>query len=78
MGDRLSDLRADYAVLGEKLREAGGSGAAALVRERRALGELIDRLSASEEVPLVDQLTANVVALAPARRPRAKTSRSSA
>lgn len=56
--DRAADLRADYDRLGELLVvEADGSKAAAIVRERRIVGELLDRLEGStEEVSVADQL----------------------
>lgn len=56
--DRAADLRADYDALGEKLIEADGSAAAAIVRERRMIGELLEALERPVEVPLVDQLAA--------------------
>jgi hypothetical protein len=48
--DRVADLLADYKALGDKLRDADGSAAAALVRER------LESLQRPAEVPLVDQL----------------------
>ena len=55
--DRVADLRADYDRLGELLTgEFDGSKAAALVRERRMVGELLEALEASTEVSVVDQL----------------------
>jgi hypothetical protein len=54
--DRVADLLADYKALGDKLRDADGSAAAALVRERRLIGELLESLQRPAEVPLVDQL----------------------
>lgn len=62
---RAEDLRADYEQLGRLLEKAEGSGAAALARERRIIGELLVALEHPVEVPLVDQL---------ATRRRAKTS----
>ena len=54
---RVDDLRADYDRLGEILKgEFDGSKAAALVRERRLVGELLDALETPAEVSLVDQL----------------------
>ncbi len=54
---RVDDLRADYDRLGELLAgDVSGSEAAALVRERRLIGELLEGLEAPVEVPLVDQL----------------------
>ena len=58
MTDRIADLRADYDVLGRILAGAEGSAAAAIVRERRIIGELLDALETPEEVPVVDQLAA--------------------
>ena len=55
--DRAADLRADYDRLGELLdAEIDGSKAAAIVRERRIVGELLDRLEGSSEVSVADQL----------------------
>jgi hypothetical protein len=54
--DRVADLLADYRALGAKLEDADGSAAAAIVRERRLLGELLESLQKPAEVPLVDQL----------------------
>ncbi|MPZ14319.1 MAG: hypothetical protein GEU73_07820 [Chloroflexi bacterium] len=56
--DRVAELRADYKLLGEALAEAEGSAAAAIARERRLIGEVLDRLTGSEEVTLVDELAA--------------------
>ncbi|MBP6728732.1 MAG: hypothetical protein KA129_03850, partial [Microthrixaceae bacterium] len=55
---RAEDLRADYEALGEKLDDAKGSGAAALVRERRLISAELERLETPGVVPLVDQLAA--------------------
>jgi hypothetical protein len=66
--DRVADLRADYDRLGEILTgEVDGSTAAALARERRLIGELLEALEAPVEVSLADQLAA--------RRTRAGASR---
>lgn len=54
--DRVADLEADYEALGVKLRDADGSAAAAIVRERRLIGEMLEALQSPTEVPLVDQL----------------------
>ena len=54
--DRVADLLADYEALGDKLTMADGSAAAAIVRERRLIGELLESLQRPAEVPLVDQL----------------------
>ena len=54
--DRVADLLADYRALGDKLTEADGSAAAAIVRERRLIGEILESLQQPAEVPLVDQL----------------------
>lgn len=40
----LVELREDYEALGKLLMKAEGSGAAAIVRERRILRELLERL----------------------------------
>lgn len=56
---RADDLRADYDHLGDLLSgEVDGAKAAALVRERRIVGELLDSLEAPREVSVVDQLAA--------------------
>jgi hypothetical protein len=54
--DRAADLLADYKALGDKLVVADGSAAAAIVRERRLIAELLESLQRPAEVPLVDQL----------------------
>lgn len=54
--DRVADLMADYEALGRILETADGSAAAAIVRERRIVGELLESLQSPVEVPLVDQL----------------------
>lgn len=78
MADRVADLRADYDRLGDLLAVTErGSEAAALVRERRIIGELLEQLERPKEVPLVDQLASNVVAMAPARKSRSEAARSS-
>lgn len=65
--DRVEDLRSDYDRLGDLLTiEMDGSKAAALTRERRLLGELLEALEAPREVSVVDQLAS--------RRSRAKAS----
>jgi len=54
---RVSDLRSDYDHLGTLLAaEVDGSKAAALARERRMIGELLEALEAPQEVSVVDQL----------------------
>jgi hypothetical protein len=55
---RASDLRADYDLLGEALRGAEGTAAAAIARERRLIGEVLEQLEPLEEVALVDELAA--------------------
>ena len=55
---RVDDLRADYEMLGLLLRDAEGSGAASIARERRIIGAELERLDAPEEVPFVDELAA--------------------
>lgn len=54
--DRAADLRSDYDRLGELLATSDGTAAAALARERRLIGELLEALERPAEVPLVDQL----------------------
>lgn len=54
--DRAGDLRADYDRLGVLLGLAAGSAAAAIARERRMIGELLEALERPAEVSLVDQL----------------------
>jgi hypothetical protein len=54
--DRAADLRSDYDRLGELLTKAEGSAAAAIARERRMLGELLEALERPTEVSLVVQL----------------------
>lgn len=54
--DRAVDLRADYDRLGALLADEAGSAAAAIARERRIIGELLEALERPREVPLVDQL----------------------
>jgi hypothetical protein len=57
--DRVKELAADYRRLGTLLkRETDGTKAAALARERRILGELLESLEAPSEVSVVDQLAA--------------------
>jgi hypothetical protein len=63
---RAADLRADYELMGQKLEAAEGAAAAALVRERRLVGELLEALEQPEEVALVDQL-------APRRNAKSRT-----
>jgi hypothetical protein len=53
---RIDDLRADYDALGQKLIDADGSAAAAIVRERRIVGELLEALETPEEVSVADHL----------------------
>jgi hypothetical protein len=54
--DRLEALRADFELLGRALESAEGSAVAAIARERRLMGELLEKLEASEGVSLVDEL----------------------
>lgn len=56
--NRADDLRADYNALGSLLATAEGSAAAAIVRERRIIGELLEALEQPEGVSVVDQLAA--------------------
>lgn len=59
MAGRVDDLRADYDHLGALLaQETDGAKAAALTRERRLIGELLEGLETPTEVPFVDQLAA--------------------
>jgi hypothetical protein len=56
---RVEDLRSDFNRLGKLLKsEDDGAKAAALARERRLVGELLEALEATEEVSVVDQLAA--------------------
>ena len=56
---RAEDLRRDYDRLGELLaEEVDGAKAAALARERRMIGELLEALEAPKEESVVDQLAA--------------------
>ena len=55
---RAADLRSDYDRLGVLLEGCEPSAAPGLARERRLIGELLESLEASVEVPLVDQLAA--------------------
>lgn len=55
--DRAEELRSDYEHLGTLLaQETDGAKAAALTRERRMLGELLESLESPAEVTVVDQL----------------------
>ncbi len=54
--DRAADLRADYDRLGVLLESCEPNVAAAIVRERRMISELLEKLERTAEVPLVDQL----------------------
>jgi hypothetical protein len=69
---RVEALRADFDRLGDLLSNAEGSGAAAIARERRIIGELLDQLESPVEVPLVDQLAAKRQAKAGDTRPPAR------
>lgn len=65
---RVDDLIADYEHLGTILAaELDGTKAAALARERRILGDLIESLEAPAEVTVVDQLAARRAGAADAR-----------
>ena len=70
MDDRRADLLADYEALGAKLLEAEGSAAAALVRERRILRQLLAELAADEGSTVADKLAGNVTRLDAGRRGR--------
>lgn len=68
---RVDDLRSDYDRLGLLLAfEEDGSKAAAVARERRMIGELLEALETPTEVTVVDQLESR-------RRTRTKDSGSS-
>ena len=55
--DRVADLRADYEALGVLLKaETDGAKAAALVRERRMVGDLLTMIESPEEASVVDEL----------------------
>jgi hypothetical protein len=69
---RVEDLRQDYEQLGKLLRDAEGSAAAAIVRERRIVGELLEQLESPEVVPLVDQLAERRRARSDTARPAAR------
>ena len=69
---RAEDLRADFDLLGALLIAAEGSAAAAIARERRIIGELLDQLESPKAVPLVDQLAAKRQTKAGDSRPPAR------
>ena len=71
MDDHRADLLADYEALGAKLLEAEGSAAAALVRERRILRQLLAEMSAEKGDTVADKLAGNVTRLDTGRRGRA-------
>lgn len=71
---RVDDLRADYEVLGRLLDAAEGSGAAAIVRERRLIAVELEKLEVPEEVPLVDELAAKRSAAGGGRPPSRRKS----
>lgn len=54
--NRAEDLRTDYDRLGELLANAEGSAAAAIARERRIIGELLESLELPKVVPKVVEL----------------------
>ena len=55
--DRAVDLKADYERLGVLLAaEDDGAKAAALARERRMIGELLDQIQTPEAKSVVDEL----------------------
>jgi len=66
---RAADLRADYDALAAKLVTADGAAAAAIVRERRIIGELLEQLATPEEVTKVDELAARRAVTASGRPP---------
>ena len=53
---RAEDLRADYDELGRLLPLSEGAAAAAIARERRLIGELLEQLETPAEVSKVDEL----------------------
>ena len=55
---RVDDLRSDYNVLGQLLSVAEGSAGAAIARERRLIGELLEQMESPEELSYVDELAA--------------------
>ena len=69
---RATDLRADYELLGDALKAAEGSAVAAIARERRLIGAVLELLEKPSEVALVDELAAkrsvSGVGRPPARR----------
>ena len=65
---RVDDLRSDYDILGRLLAdESDGTKAAAMARERRILGDLLESLESPAEVTVVDQLAARRAGSADAR-----------
>jgi hypothetical protein len=69
---RVTDLRADYELLGRALTEAEGSAVAAIARERRLIGAVLELLESPEVKTRVDELAAkragSGVSRPPARR----------
>jgi hypothetical protein len=74
--DELADLLEDYALLGAKLLDAEGSGAAALVRERRIVRGRIAELTARREVAVIDDLATRREAKATVDRPPSRRRKS--
>lgn len=56
--NRADDLRRDYDLLGGLMETAKGREAAQIARERRLIGELLERLEADGQVSFVDELAA--------------------
>jgi hypothetical protein len=52
----LAEAKADFEILGAALLEADASAAPAIVRERRLLAAIIERLEEPEEESLVSRL----------------------
>jgi hypothetical protein len=73
---RAEELRADFELLGDLLKDAEGSGAAAIARERRLIGAELEQIESPEEVPLVDELAERRRSEAPADRPAARRRKS--
>ena len=69
--NRAADLRADYELLARALEVAEGSAVAAIARERRLIGAVLELLERPEVVSRVDELAAKR-AKARTRRPPAR------
>jgi hypothetical protein len=66
---RAVDLRRDYDLLGNLLAGAEGSAAAAIARERRIIGEVLEQIETPVEVPKVDELATRRAASGNPRSP---------